>query len=202
MVGVLEMTKPKSKPKKSAPKKGVHTKHSPKEKKPAPAIADAYKEIMGRPDDYTPETAAMVCAYMMEGETLLTISKREGMPSKSAVLRWLPKYPEFRDHYARASEVRAGIFIEESIDIVDDGSNDWMEINSPTNVGWRENGEAIQRSKLRVDFRKWMATKLLPKMYGDKTTLVHETPDTSHLTMEEIEAGLAFMAKLSKSKQP
>ena len=38
-------------------------------------------------------------------------------------------------------------------------------------IGWRVNGEAVQRSKLRVDTRKWVASKLKPKKYGDKLTL-------------------------------
>lgn len=173
---------------------------APEKKVPKPAIADAYKELMGRPDDYTPETAALICAYMVEGETLQTISRHEGMPSKSAMLRWLAKYEDFRDHYARASAVRSGVFMEETIDITDNASNDWMEINDGENRGWRANGENIQRSKLRVETRKWMAIKLLPKMYGDKTVIVHETPDTSNLTLEEIDILLPLMAKITSAK--
>jgi hypothetical protein len=64
---------------------------------------------------------------------------------------------------------------EEILDIADDGSNDWMEKldKDGKSVGWAVNGEAVQRSKLRVDARKWIASKLKPKKYGDKldTTL-------------------------------
>lgn len=125
---------------------------------------------------------------------------RDVMPSKSAMLRWLAKYEDFRDHYARASAVRSGVFMEETIDITDNASNDWMEINDGENRGWRANGENIQRSKLRVETRKWMAIKLLPKMYGDKTIIVNEVPDTSNLTLEEIDILLPLMAKISSAK--
>ena len=30
------------------------------------------------------------------------------------------------------------------------------------------NAEFVQRSRLRIDTRKWLASKLLPKMYGDR----------------------------------
>ena len=56
------------------------------------------------------------------------------------------------------------------LDIADDGSNDWMESQEG---GVDYNGDAVQRSKLRIDTRKWMAAKLAPKKYGDSTTIKH-----------------------------
>jgi hypothetical protein len=35
--------------------------------------------------------------------------------------------------------------------------------------GWEQNGEHIQRSRVRIDTRKWLLSKMLPKVYGDKT---------------------------------
>jgi hypothetical protein len=96
------------------------------------------------------------------------------MPDKSTVFRWLAVNEPFRDQYARAREAQADYYAEEIIDISDDGSNDWMERRSEAekgagvNTGWVLNGEHVQRSKLRVDARKWIASKLKPKVYGDK----------------------------------
>lgn len=63
---------------------------------------------------------------------------------------------------------------EDILDIGDDGRNDWMEIldrkGEPTG-GWKVNGEAVQRSKLRSDDRKWLLSKLVPKVFGDAVTL-------------------------------
>ncbi len=58
---------------------------------------------------------------------------------------------------------------EEIVEIADDGRNDWMEVMSKDgeSIGWRLNGEAVQRSRLRVDARKWLMSKLLPKKYGE-----------------------------------
>ena len=33
------------------------------------------------------------------------------------------------------------------------------------------NNEAVQRSRLRVDARKWLMSKLMPKKYGEKLEL-------------------------------
>ena len=38
----------------------------------------------------------------------------------------------------------------------------------------RLSSEAIQRNRLRVDTRKWMLAKMLPKVYGDHTKVTNE----------------------------
>lgn len=59
---------------------------------------------------------------------------------------------------------------EEILDIADDATNDWMADNydEGKTPGYELNGENIQRSKLRVDTRKWLMAKMKPKRYGDK----------------------------------
>lgn len=93
------------------------------------------------------------------------------MPDKTTVFKWLRERPEFLAQYARAKEESADALADEMLDIADDGSNDWMELHHRENVGWVENGEAMQRSRLRVDTRKWIASKLKPKKYGEKLDL-------------------------------
>jgi hypothetical protein len=95
------------------------------------------------------------------------------MPGKATVFRWLGVHEAFRDQYARAREAQADTLADEMLDIADDGDNDWMERKGEDgqSLGWRENGEAIGRSKLRLDTRKWIASKLKPKKYGDKLAL-------------------------------
>jgi hypothetical protein len=52
----------------------------------------------------------------------------------------------------------------EILDIADDGSNDTYE----TDDGEKVNQDHINRSRLRVDTRKWLMSKLAPKKYGEK----------------------------------
>ena len=59
---------------------------------------------------------------------------------------------------------------DELLEIADDGRNDWMQRRGNDERGGCElNGEHIQRSRVRIDTRKWLLSKMLPKVYGDKS---------------------------------
>lgn len=92
------------------------------------------------------------------------------MPAPSTVFLWLQKHKEFSDQYARALEARTEAMADDILAIADDGTNDWMERKHGDDVAWVTNGEALQRSRLRVDARKWLMSKMAPKKYGDKIT--------------------------------
>lgn len=130
---------------------------------------------MARPTDFTPELGDRICEEIADGRSLRSICLDEAMPGKSTVFRWLRLDETFRDQYTRAREAQADALFDDIIDIADDGSNDWMERHDEQggNIGWRENGEALNRSKIRIDARKWMAGKLRPKVYGDKLDVAH-----------------------------
>lgn len=138
---------------------------------------------MGRPSAYSDDIAAIICERIADGESLRSICAGEGMPSKSMVMRWLSQHADFRDQYAHAREAQADALFDEMLDIADDSRNDWIEKRGTDGqvAGWQENGEAIRRSQLRIDTRKWMASKLLPKKYGDKQQLEHSGVDGAPL---------------------
>lgn len=127
----------------------------------------------GRPTDYSEELTDTICERIADGESLRTICSDDDMPNKSTVLRWLAKHQEFATKYAHARDVQADVFVDEMTDIADDGSNDWMERKGDEgeNIGWRENGEALRRSALRISTRQWIAEKLKPKKYGTKVAV-------------------------------
>ena len=82
---------------------------------------------------------------------------------------WLDgRHPEFSQQYAHAREAQADKLAEEILLIADDGSNDTY---TDGDGNCRTDAEAIQRSKLRVDARKWLASKMAPKKYGDKVAI-------------------------------
>jgi len=91
------------------------------------------------------------------------------MPHKRTVKRWLAEKPSFQEQYARAKEEMAEHFAEEILEIADDGSNDWIEreVESGKLIKVADH-EHIARSRLRVDTRKWLMSKLLPKKFGEK----------------------------------
>lgn len=124
----------------------------------------------GRPTIYTTELAARLCSKLSEGQSLRKACTEEDMPSTTQVFVWLHDKPEFAEQYARAKEESADAMAEYIIDIADDARNDFMEddYNKGKTPGYQLNGENIQRSKLRVDTRKWLMAKMKPKKYGEK----------------------------------
>jgi hypothetical protein len=120
----------------------------------------------------TPDVFDRICQRIAEGQSLRSVCRDVGMPDKATFFRYMRESEQsVRDQYARACEERCVALAEDAIDIADDGSNDWMDENDPENPGYRANGEHIQRSKLRVDTRKWFLSKLKPKVYGDKSAV-------------------------------
>lgn len=119
----------------------------------------------GRPSDYLPEVAEDICNLLMDGESLRSICKRPGMPSIRAVMYWLQKHEDFVQQYVRAREVQADLLAEEILEIADDSAGDVVIDDEGRE---QTNHERVARSRLRVDARKWYASKLAPKKYGDK----------------------------------
>ena len=123
----------------------------------------------GRPEIYTNDLANAICTEIAtSSRSLRTICNAEGMPSVSTILNWLRDKPDFLAQYTRAKEEQADYMQEEMVDIADDGSNDFMTIVKGDQEYTVENKEWTSRSKLRVETRKWIASKLKPKKYGDK----------------------------------
>ena len=86
--------------------------------------------------------------------------------------RWCVDDEDVRAKYARAKDMQADILAEQIIHIADDSSKDTMQKfdqnGKPIDV---EDKEWTSRSKLRIDSRKWLASKLKPKKYSEKMDL-------------------------------
>lgn len=145
---------------------------------------------------YSPENIAAhkatICERIANGESLRAICDDEGMPATSTVFLWLADDATFSEQYARAREAQADAVFDDILSIADDGRNDWMERKNADgqNIGWQENGEAIRRSQLRIDARKWMAGKLKPKKYGEKLDL-NLSGTVGAMSEEQVNARLA-----------
>lgn len=131
---------------------------------------------LGRPSEYTKEIADQICLLLAEGMSLRTIcTLDESLPSRNAILRWLAVNDEFRNQYARAKEDGCLAMAEDLLDIADDGTNDWMEVQDKEGgIGFKINGEHVQRSRLRVDTRKWYLERIAAKKYGTKVGVNHD----------------------------
>lgn len=123
----------------------------------------------GRPTKYSLELANKICSRLAAGEPLTRICREPDMPCYATVMDWLlGKHPEFTDMYTRARELQAEYWAEEIQEIADDGTNDFVERETKNGKVVLADHEHINRSRLRVDARKWTAARLLPRKYGDK----------------------------------
>lgn len=134
---------------------------------------------LGRPSVYTPELAAEICDRLSDGQTLREICRDDHMPTEAAVRQWAIADREgFSSQYDAARLKGYARMADELIEIADDGTNDWVERqNKDGSTYTAVDSEHIQRSRLRVDTRKWLLSKALPKVYGDKVTQEIQGPD-------------------------
>lgn len=109
---------------------------------------------MGRPSSYSTEVADMICAEIAQGAALYKLCERDDMPDNATVYRWLEQHAEFRDKYARARDQQQDREVDHIVVIADEA-------------------EDANLARLRIDARKWRASKLAPKKYGDKVETVH-----------------------------
>jgi len=133
----------------------------------------------GRPTLYAEDVAETVLTRISNGETLRAICRDPDLPSEMTIRRWgLEDREGFSSRLARAWELRAEHIADELLEIADNGTGDtWIDEDGEVRV----NNDVIQRSKLRVDTRKWLLSKLSPKKYGESTRLEHTGADGTPL---------------------
>ena len=127
----------------------------------------------GRPTDYSPELADRICARLAEGESVRSIGRDETMPATSTIFLWLRAHKDFSEQYAIAKEESADALVEDIIDIADNQVSQPLLVDGvPVMVDDKPvmiiDNVSVNHAKLRVDARKWTASKLKPKKYGEK----------------------------------
>lgn len=127
---------------------------------------------------YTPELADEILRRL-ETQPLQQICRDEGMPAASTVRLWVNENRggDFAERYARARTMLLENMAEEILTISDESVNDYMQIEDEKGrTRTVVDQENVQRSKLRVDARKWLLSKLRPEVYGDRQQLEHSGP--------------------------
>jgi len=134
---------------------------------------------MGRPSSYTSELAQKICRAIADGRPLNRVCREEDWcPSEYTVYNWLDKQPQFAKQYARAREQQQEVFAAEVISIAD---------TEPDPA----------RARNRMDARKWYASKVAPKKWGDRVE-IDARVETTGATSEAL---VAFLAALEAKKQ-
>jgi hypothetical protein len=103
-----------------------------------------------------------LCDKLIEGESLRAIA-RELDASATAIQKWVDREPGRMRQYQLARQAQADVLIDGIIDIADE----------PVPVGpdGRMDSAAVNDKRLRIDARKWIASKFRPGMYGDKVAV-------------------------------
>ena len=132
-------------------------------------VSTSPKHAGGRPSDYTKEKGDLICQRIATHDIGLPrlCKMYTDMPDEKTIQRWRYQFEEFRLKYAQAKMFQADLLAEECLDIADS--------STPQDVGV---------DRLRVDTRKWLASKLLPKQYGDKLLLEQKTEENEELKKE------------------
>ena len=107
---------------------------------------------LGRPTLYSEEMGKRICEAIACSDRGLrkTLEMDPELPIYGTVLGWLNKYASFYEAYARAKQQQLESMAE---DIVDISNDDALDAND---------------KRIRIDTRKWLLSKLIPKTYGDK----------------------------------
>ncbi len=122
----------------------------------------------GNPTLYTAELADQLLDALAEGRTLTSVCDDPGMPSRSTVRLWVREDREgFAVRYSQAREFGYHMWMDDIIDIADDGRNDWVARRRKNGNVMVPNKENIRRSRLRVNMRCWLLSNALPRLYGD-----------------------------------
>lgn len=124
------------------------------------------KKTAGVESTYNQAVATEICERIAHGQSLRKICADEHMPAVRTIFNWFHMFPEFLQQYTRAKQEQAEAFAEEILDIADESSNDFIE-DAATGLK-KLNSEHVQRARLRIDTRKWLMSKMMPKKYGDK----------------------------------
>lgn len=149
---------------------------------------------MARPiewnDNEKKKAIEIIFIQMSHGNSVRQILKdnQELLPSRKLFYEWIAKDKTLSDHYAKVMELRSDDIFDEILEIADDTTHDSIF----TETGEKVNSEWISRSRLRVDARKWILSKMNPKKYGDKTDITTNgkeiTGKYSDWTPEQIRA--------------
>jgi hypothetical protein len=124
---------------------------------------------MARPRfPWTNDLKDEILGRIAKGETLRQIVRGKHMPSDFEIYELRRADAAFALSYAQARDQQLEVWEDELIDIAENGRNDWMEREMRSGRMERTlDREHFERSRLRVDARKWIMAKRAPQRYGD-----------------------------------
>ena len=111
--------------------------------------------------ELTTELTDQICQELMNGQPLTRICSKKELPSLATINRWIAKHPSFAKQITNARRVGTQYYLDKMIEE--------LETMSAKDVG-------IVREKLH--HYRWLSSKLLPNLYGDKQEVIQDTKVT------------------------
>lgn len=146
-------------------------------KQKASSQANGGKKPTGRPSSYTEELGRRVCELLASGKPLTPkVTKENGLPDPTTIYRWTEDNEAFRMDYTRARQYQAHVYADQIIELAD-------------------TAEDANLARIQVDTRKWYASKVIPKLYGDRQDI-----EVNH-TVKIAEEHAAALIELSRRKR-
>jgi hypothetical protein len=143
---------------------------------------------------YTQKIADEICELIADGLSLRTICNKDTMPSRATVFKWLNEIDGFSDQYARAREEQAETLADEIVSIIDDASEpllvDGIPLMNDGKPVMMASQVSVAHARLKMDARKWIASKLKPKKYGERLDVDAKHTGNITLTLSNVDAEL------------
>lgn len=127
----------------------------------------------GRPSLKTPELLKEFCRRIAQGRSVANVCKDEDMPQDRAIWSWLSDDEAFAQDYARAIQARAMAHA----DMISDVTFGVLSGKIPPD-----------RGRVALDAMKWTASRLLPKVYGDRQQVDVDVQHTHTLHLDALRA--------------
>jgi hypothetical protein len=157
-------------------------------------VEEKSKHPGGRPSNYSFELAQEICDKVASSSYGIKKLCRlnEHWPHPDTIYQWLMKHKEFADLYAQAKRSQIEVLVDELVEIADDSTHDEAFDHRGEII---PNNEFINRSRVRIDTRKWLASKLIPRVYGDKITQEHTGAEGGAIKVENQEMDLSGLTE-------
>lgn len=161
-------------------------------------VSKPKKKTGAPPYPWTRELEEEICdAIATDSKGIRNLCKlNPHWPDRSTIFRHLAKSKSFGDLYARSKRAQVELMVDEMVEVADDNSSD---VTFDKKKGSVIDHEHINRARLRIDTRKWIACKLIPRVYGDRQ-IIEENNSHADETLKEVLALRAELAVKNKKE--
>jgi hypothetical protein len=156
----------------------------------------------GQKSTFNAEDAATICAGLSEGRSLLSIVQAMGLPYSTAK-QWERDHPEHAANVARAREAGCHALADEALKIADTPQLGVVRTVKPDGSVEERQEDMTSHRKLQIDTRKWLLSRWLPKVYGDKLALggAEDLPAIKGMPDDALQAKIAALTAKVNGKQ-